>query len=514
MPNPRKRRPLRPSVICLEAINCVSNLVPGVLPASGSVGGSSPDAAVGSSLPVAIGTEVASVFTVATAQPPLPAETRRLFASRPRIKPTTALRSSSPMALATSVIDARPRPDAVTITPPIALQSQASGAQSKMYGTAGVIRPLMLAPTPAAQVQPTGSPQNAVLTSQDTGNPSYDAGASSGNSSGGYPVPNDSGGGLFYPPLISLQDNNSGTEYRGSKASYTLLAPSGFTITNVNWGNNDIVDGLKTPSASDGNLIYPTTNVSTNHSATITGYWGPSGGTTSESLGPQIMVQDGYGNAWVENNNYSITLSPITVTLSREWQPSSNFLPNNGNPLLSYGGDAGGEGISWTTTSSVGTTLTIQLITGGNASESPTNPAPGGTHYVGFAQPGTNTNSSQPANFDLLDVLNASASPEYPFSADSPNLTLENDMNSARYQAQFLDFVFVKLPGGISVPFGTWEWQISMNASNTTGTWTSSSTTVTDSTAPGPTNALTFSVALPHWNDVATNWKTLVQLTY
>jgi len=171
-------------------------------------------------------------------------------------------------------------------TSPSTTPAAASGNGAVAAG-AGVIRPLSLAPPPTR--------------------------ASSTPRVGGALAPMDapSGGGDNPQPVIT--DNNT-SDIIGGPASVSVAPPAGssLTITNVNWvANGGMVDGLKTPDIGDGTFVYPTDKIAANHSTTLSGYWGPSGG------GGDIEADVTWSNGMTNQNSLYVypTMSGV-VTLN------------------------------------------------------------------------------------------------------------------------------------------------------------------------------------------------------
>jgi len=214
MRSPRKRRPLNPCVMNLESIWAASSIVPGTLPANGSAGVAPPTAQVSTlSAPANVTSwPITSSPIIRTRINPEP---RPALPSRPRIEPTVAPTSAA-SATATTIIDARPIPNAITITPPIVARSQGgAAAQPTMHGGAGVIRPMTMTSESAAQSQPSISQTAVVQQPVETsgggtsgggtsgggtsGGGTGGSGTSSGGTSGGGGDPNDPGTGTGDP---------------------------------------------------------------------------------------------------------------------------------------------------------------------------------------------------------------------------------------------------------------------------------------------------------------------------
>ncbi len=178
---PRKRRALCPSILRLETLAAASSIVPGTLLANGSAGATPPPAQVSAPSASANATSwpILSSPVIRTRINPEP---RPAFASRPRIEPTVAP-TSAVSATATTFIDARPSPNAITITPPIVARFQGGApAQPTMHGGAGVIRPMTMTSGPAAQSQPPISQTIVVQQPVET------SGSSAGGANGGLGV--------------------------------------------------------------------------------------------------------------------------------------------------------------------------------------------------------------------------------------------------------------------------------------------------------------------------------------
>ncbi len=387
--------------------------------------------------------------------------------------------------------------------------------------TFGIIRPLTLAPSQPIAHTGSASSSSGIRALDDPsggGDSGGGVSGSSGDSGGGVSGSSgDSGGGVsgnsgdsgeMEDPVPVFTDNLA-PDIIGMPASISVAPPAGskVTITNVNWAEYGIVDGVMVPNIADGEFVYPTNNIDSNHSTTLKGYWGPSGGIT------EIMADVTYSNSMTNGNStayypsQSGVISLTTSTIKSTQITNATNFTGQDVPIFAYGASLANNdwlpGISWNVWDSAGTADVVQIMTSGNYAES-TDPALGPVQIYQALVKLSGGKFVWPGN--LVDMPTTAGSPFYSqgvtpslppgIAEDTPSIQLSPGIVSVLLNANFTDYIMLQPTGGIWVPAGTFSWSVNALATrpNSNADWTA-----VDLTPPGITQSLETGTNLPQW---------------
>jgi len=360
---PRKRRPLRPSILSLEAIASASNFVPGLPPVDGLARGTSPLVEVGQSRPTSPEKSSATAHAASPAQPRRIAEGQRPLAFRPWIEPMatmTPLISAS--AFSTTTIEASPQPNKIAITPPIvALPQNGAAAPSKFYGGAGIIGPMTMTATQPTQHQQATASQVLVQQPVDASEGTSGGGNTSGGGTSGVgtSVGGISGGGGISSSGANTPTSNIGTSYNTSAllddfgVQSVTTGPEHGNIkvsTYYYWVRTDEGGGFQAEGKSWSYQPNP-------------GFFG------QDYFSASIYVPASYGVfAGTQTRNFVVTVypPPISNVLGHDDSPTANNPATNFNATLTSTRDGvvlDQATIQWTTKNPNGTFDSSQTTT-------------------------------------------------------------------------------------------------------------------------------------------------------